>query len=377
MSVISAGTTSDSSIKFIANSDGTLTLKTNDNGSSGGTTALTLAANQAATFASTVNATTAFSVGSSIATTGEIRLKVGQSIVYRNVGNTVDLNLVSIGSGNILTFGGNDQGHIYHNVATGQAHYKQVNGVTVTTTSSTGLAVTGAITGSSQIVSNNNSSGFNWKFTGGSDMFYNNGNGAGTAASNTVSVFWIRADSVTSRSINAGGTINASGADYAEYETKADTCGVVAKGQIVGFDADGKVTDKWADAISFGVKSTAPSYVGGDAWGSEDALGVTAPEKPADDATDEEKAQYESDKAAFEAVLEAARQKVDRVAYSGKVPVNVTGANVGDYIIAVQNGDGIDGQAVADPDFTQYKRAVGRVRRILEDGRAEIAVVIH
>lgn len=141
MSVISAGTTSDSSIKFIANSDGTLTLKTNDNGSSGGTTALTLAANQAATFASTVNATTAFSVGSSIATTGEIRLKVGQSIVYRNVGNTVDLNLVSIGSGNILTFGGNDQGHIYHNVATGQAHYKQVNGVTVTTTSSTGLLV--------------------------------------------------------------------------------------------------------------------------------------------------------------------------------------------------------------------------------------------
>ena len=145
MSVISAGTTSDSSIKFIANSDGTLTLKTNDNGSSGGTTALTLGTNQAATFASTVNATTAFSVGSAIATTGEIRLKVGQSIAYRNSVDTVNLNLVSIGSGNILTFGSTDQGHIYHNVATGQAHYKQVNGVTVTTTSSTGLAVTGTL----------------------------------------------------------------------------------------------------------------------------------------------------------------------------------------------------------------------------------------
>jgi hypothetical protein len=93
----------------------------------------------------TVNASTAVSVGTSVAAAGEIRLKVGQSIAYRNVGNTVDLNLVSIGAGNILTFGSNDQGHIYHNVSTGQSHYKQVNGSTVTTTSSTGLAVTGAL----------------------------------------------------------------------------------------------------------------------------------------------------------------------------------------------------------------------------------------
>ena len=263
---------------------------------------------------------------------------------------------------------------------TGKTVDVYANGAAVTpigSFSSTGLAVTGIITGSSQILSNANASGFNWKYTGGSDMWYNNGNGAGTAASNTVSVFWIRADSVTSRSINAGGTINASGADYAEYETKASDCGEVAKGQIVGFDADGNLTDKWSEAHSFGIKSTNPSYVGGDVWGTEDALGIQKPTKPADDATEEALAQYEQDKAAFEAALEAARQRVDRVAYSGKVPVNVTGASIGDYIVAVQDGDGIGAQIIPDPDFSQYKAAVGRVRRILEDGRAVVAVVVH
>jgi hypothetical protein len=85
--------------------------------------------------------TTSLSIGSAVASAGELRLKVGQSIKYRNSVNTVDLNLLSIDAGNVLTFGSTDQGHIYHNVATGQNHYKQVNGVTVTTTSSTGLLV--------------------------------------------------------------------------------------------------------------------------------------------------------------------------------------------------------------------------------------------
>jgi hypothetical protein len=60
------------------------------------------------------------------------------------------------------------------------------------------------------------------------------------------------------------------------------------------------------------------------------------------------------------------------------VPVNVQGAIAGDYIIAVAAEDGsIGGQAVSDPDFAQYKLAVGRVNRILDDGRAEVAVIIH
>jgi|GEM_PF-3331072 len=218
---------------------------------------------------------------------------------------------------------------------------------------------------------------------------------------------YIGKDATTGRSINAGGTVNASGTDYAEYEPKADSCGLIAKGQIVGFNADALLTDKWNEAVLFGVKSTDPSFTGGNAWGSAEVIGMARPEPPnepvkpdapADDASAEEtsayvqadaeysaaaeayralEAKYDADKIRHDALLEAARQRVDRVAYSGKVPVNVMGASPGDYIVAVQNGDGISGQIVTNPTFEQFVKTVGRVRRILGDGRAEIAVIIH
>lgn len=183
-----------------------------------------------------------------------------------------------------------------------------------------------------------------------------NGNAIGWNAAPVV--MRIAANSTSSRSINAAGTVNASGADYAEYETKAEGCGPLAKGQIVGFDRHGQLTDRWADAVAFGVKSTAPSFVGGDIWGSASALGLSP------------------DAQGFEAALEKARGKVDRIAYSGKVPVNVPGAAPGDIIVAVRNGDGISGAPTPSPDPGQCRRAVGRVRRILPDGRAEIAVIV-
>lgn len=163
----------------------------------------------------------------------------------------------------------------------------------------------------------------------------------GFNAANTA--LGVRQAGGTGRSINAAGTVNASGADYAEYETKADGCGDIEKGAIVGFAVDGLLTDKWADAVTFGVKSSAPSYVGGDTWGR----GLSGAE------------------------LEAARQKVDRIAYAGKVPVNVMGATPGQWIEAAQDGAGIKGVAVA----SQGPNAVGRVRRVLPDGRAEIKVL--
>lgn len=190
----------------------------------------------------------------------------------------------------------------------------------------------------------------------------------------------------TGRSINAAGTINASGADYAEYERKAKGCGVVAKGQIIGFDAEGKVTDKWADAVNFGVKSTDPSYVGGDSWGADTAvlpdgsvLGKE-PMLPLELPETEESAAvilaHEEAVKEFKARLETARAEVDRIAYSGKVPVNVLNAKVGDYIIPVQDDEGIVGKSIASPTFDQYRIAVGQVRRILPDGRAEISVKV-
>ena len=154
-------------------------------------------------------------------------------------------------------------------------------------------------------------------------------------------------DSTTLRSINAGGTVNASGADYAEYMTKSGDF-VIAKGDVAGIDVNGKLTNVFADAVSFVVKSTDPSYVGNDSWGA----GIE------------------------EAQFEAARQLVDRIAFAGQVPVNVTGAKAGDYIVPVVNGTEIKGISVSNPTFDQYKLAVGKVITIDADGRARIIVKV-
>lgn len=280
---------------------------------------------------------------------------------------------------------------------------------------------------------------------GGNVGFYAiNGGGESGAAT----AFTSGKNSLTGRSYNAAGTINASGADYAEYMVKAECCGQIAKGQIVGVNAVGRLTDKWVESVSFLIKSTDPSYVGGDVWGSEEALGMkrpaepqfispkyegaadpgavpAAPAEPDEDATDDEiaayveavemhrlamaeyeraKSNFEQDQAAhaarvaiareifdtatyptylqqlatFEAALEAARQKVDRIAFSGQVPVNVLGAVSGQYVVPVQDGDGIGAVLVNKADMTlgQYMDAVGIVQNILPDGRANVRVKV-
>ena len=215
-------------------------------------------------------------------------------------------------------------------------------------------------------------------------LFYGT-DAAGNSTSNTG--FIIRKVNATGRSINAAGTINASGADYAEYMTKAGNF-VVSKGDVVGINAEGQLTNVFADAVSFCVKSTDPSYVGGDVWGNEEALGLVQPKQPtqrqateeAEAETDEEfairQSQYESDKAIFETALEAARQTVDRIAFAGQVPVNVTGATAGQYIIPINDNGAIKGEAVSNPTFEQYQTAVGKVIAIESDGRAKIIVKV-
>jgi hypothetical protein len=147
----------------------------------------------------------------------------------------------------------------------------------------------------------------------------------------------------------------------------------IIKGDIVGVDVNGLLTNIFEDSISFVVKSTDPSFVGGDAWGNEEALGEKRPTKNTDQ-TDEE---FNVILAEFETKLETARAKVDRIAFSGQVPCNVYNAQVGDYIIPIQLENGkISGQAITNPTFEQYQKAVGKVWKILEDGRAWIAVKI-
>ena len=168
----------------------------------------------------------------------------------------------------------------------------------------------------------------------------------GTPNANGLMRVW--RDSGNTRSISAAGTINASGADYAEYMTKAGDF-EIAKGDICGIDSSGLLTNVFADAISFVVKSTDPSYVGGDSWGA--------------DIEDKD-------------VLEIERQKVDRIAFAGQVPVNVLGAKAGDYIIPVADKKGIKGAAVSNPTFEQYQIAVGKVIAVEADGRAKIIVKV-
>ena len=168
------------------------------------------------------------------------------------------------------------------------------------------------------------------------------------SSNSAQTALFLRKRSSTGRSINAAGTINAGGNDYAEYMTKAVT-DTIEKGDIVGINSSGLLTNVFSESISFVIKSTDPSYVGGDSWGND----------------------------LNETDLEIERAKVDRIAFSGQVPCNVTGASVGDYIIPVSSSDGkITGQAVSNPTFEQYKISVGKVWKIMNNGNSWVAVKI-
>lgn len=204
-------------------------------------------------------------------------------------------------------------------------------------------------------------------------------NGVATGASAAANLFTVNKDSGSGRSINAAGTINASGADYAEYMTKASDF-VLNKGDVCGVNANGFLTNQFDEAVTFVVKSTNPSYVGGDGWFTEDA-----PLAPilADDADDVARAahtaahaEYETLLAEWKARMETARAQVDRIAFCGQVPVNVTNATPGQYIVPVNDNGAIKGKAVSNPTFEQYQAAVGKVIAIEPDGRAKIIVKI-
>ena len=182
------------------------------------------------------------------------------------------------------------------------------------------------------------------------------GDAAGYSTANAAA--YVAKNATSSRSINAAGTLNASGADYAEYMVKENAI-EIAKGDICGINAQGKLTNVFADAVTFVVKSTNPSYVGGDNWFSEP--------QPTDDLDAH---------AEWMQRHEQARATVDRIAFAGQVPVNVTGAQPGDYIVPITANGGITGVAVTTPTFEQYQLAVGKVIAIEPDGRARIIVKV-
>lgn len=204
---------------------------------------------------------------------------------------------------------------------------------------------------------------------------------AGSAGSSSLCAINAGSNTTTGRSINANGTINASGADYAEYLVKSLRCGIAVPGQILGIDVGGQLTDKWDRAIAFVVKSTNPCMVGGDSWaqllGARPAVSHRG-EDDTDDSWAARNAAYSAALATFDAELEQLRQTVDRIAFSGQVPCNVHGATPGQYLVPVRQGEGIGAIAVNEDDLTlkQYMRAIGKVIAIEDDGRARIVVKV-
>lgn len=304
---------------------------------------------------------------------------------------------------------------------------------------SSGNCFLGASSGASHIINRSGSTEgtvtLNFQYNGNSMGYMQDARlGAGNGANTCLS---LNANSATNRTINAKGTVNASGADYAEYMRKADLVGTIAKGQIVGINANDEITDRWADAVAFAVKSTDPSYVGGDTWAANlglrpmmptyiepEYVGIIAgrapvePEKTGDEERDRiaadnyvkamsdwagvrrqeqiDRAEYaelcdqtkaayaramanwETETAAYDEAHETARATVDRIAFAGRVPVNVYGAVPGQYIVPVRDGDAIKGNPMSEADMTigDYMRAVGKVSAIESDGRARIIVKV-
>ncbi len=236
----------------------------------------------------------------------------------------------------------------------------------------------------------------------GNDSFNGNATGMNVGRNTT-----------TNRGISTPGTINANGADMAEYKRKAPGCGRISKGDVCGVTTGNELTTSWADSIDFVVKTWRPHTVGGDTWGNADSVTPDGqrigaqpvqperPERPDDDLTDADaaseawtaaNARYLADLAAWRAVNaryladlaawttrhEAARLNVDRIAIAGQVPINITGPFApGDFVVAMPDGDGIEAVAYAPADFVALDplvqlRKVGRVWGVTEEFRETI-----
>ncbi|MEQ5254167.1 hypothetical protein ABN234_02715 [Providencia rettgeri] len=146
----------------------------------------------------------------------------------------------------------------------------------------------------------------------------------------------------TGRSINAGGTVNTNGSDYAEYMGKAYLFDEKDK-FIFGIDKNGKVTDRYDDAIKFCLKSNDPSFVGGDNWFDENSI--------SDEMTDDE----------IEMIYEQSREAVILIAFCGQVDIPIH-ATSGEHIFASRGRDGlIEASSGTISDFRDYMRSIGQV----------------
>lgn len=146
--------------------------------------------------------------------------------------------------------------------------------ITWSTVLATSAAGAFSVSGASNSSAGNLVASFQGSGGGLGVQIYEGVNGSSAAGSNTV--MKVGQMTSTGRSIGAAGTINASGADLAEYRLTGDIRLPVAKGQVIGYQADGKVTDKWSLSVlqaRWQIKTTNPHVVGGDTWGTEEIVG--------------------------------------------------------------------------------------------------------
>lgn len=252
----------------------------------------------------------------------------------------------------------------------------------------------------------------------------------GSGASSSDCVLTVGKSDTTNRSINTAGTINASGADYAEYLTKADMCGEIKPGDICGIDAEGKITDKFDEAVSFAIKSTNPCMVGGDNWHISEMpeypsreyskwlidINQPKPQIPSEemiknlikagrtltearDSYNKAMEVYKAEKDEYDKSIkqllenepakesneylswvkerELLRSTVDRIAFCGQVPVNIMGGVSGQYLIPTRTeSGGISGKYVSNPSFDEYMLSVGKVIRA-DEGGVTVIVIVH
>jgi hypothetical protein len=305
--------------------------------------------------------------GGNIALRGTGIFKAAESSSYRlgfNSGTNVELN-----SGSYIKFGTDAAGEAMRIISSGNVgigttspgNYKlMVNGPTYL---GDGAYVGGSHRINLEVAQGTGVltvSGYGGGSSNDTALFYGVSGASGSA---TATAMRVNTNSSTGRSINAGGTINASGADYAEYENKRADVGAIDKGDLIGFDSEGQITDKYSLAVSFGIVSTDPAYVGGDTWGGEDMLDMDH---------EEGEEGYEQELAERLAIAES---KVERIAYSGKVPCNIEGGQPGDFLIPTAGlFDSINGEYVATPTIEELYQSVGRVRNVNNDGKPIIAV---
>lgn len=211
-----------------------------------------------------------------------------------------------------------------------------------------------------------------------------------TGANAAACVLSILKDAGTNRSINAAGTIGASGADYAEYEHKSAGCPDIAAGDICGFDKEGLLTTAFSAVVSrFAIKSTTPNLVGGDAWDSDPRPAFDPRVDAEGNRTETEEAFHdrllvfrEETMPQWQAAHEVRRGNVDRIAYCGKTPCNLSAGpgDVGKYLVpAAGSGDTITATLVEAKGLTlpQLISSIGIIHSIGEDGRPIIAVGVR